>query len=49
MFYRLNPGLPEWATKILQTILNSQKEWLKTNTEKLKSMENRPERLNEYC
>ena len=49
VFYKLHPDLPEWAPKILQTTLNSQAEWLQTNTEQLKNMGNRPERLNECC
>lgn len=45
VYYRLHPELPEWAVQVLNTTLQSNQPWLADNSDKLKNMRNRPERL----
>ena len=45
VYYRLHPELPEWAAQVLSTTLQANQQWLADNSDKLKNMRNRPERL----
>lgn len=46
VYYRLHPQLPAWVQQMLHVILQANQAWLASNSEKLLTMRNRPERPN---
>jgi ArsR family transcriptional regulator len=44
VYYRLHPHLPDWVHLMLQTILDANRNWLASNSQRLEAMRNRPER-----
>ncbi|MBB3105059.1 metalloregulator ArsR/SmtB family transcription factor [Azomonas macrocytogenes] len=49
VYYRLHPKLPDWVTKVLQTVLDTNKHWLSPDLKRLESMGDRPERAAICC
>jgi len=44
VYYRLHPQLPGWVHQMLQTIGEANERWLASDTQRLDTMRNRPER-----
>ncbi|WP_018624864.1 metalloregulator ArsR/SmtB family transcription factor [Kangiella aquimarina] len=44
VYYRLNPELPNWTTKVLAETAQSNQQFIASNLKRLKNMANRPER-----
>ncbi|MBT1265657.1 MAG: metalloregulator ArsR/SmtB family transcription factor [Pseudomonas sp.] len=49
IYYRLNPALPEWVTEVLDTTLQANQAWLKTDAQRLETMGDRPQRASACC
>ena len=49
IYYRLNPALPEWVTAVLDTTLQANQAWLKTDAQRLDTMGDRPQRASACC
>ena len=44
VYYRLHPDLPDWAIKIMKTLLQANSDWLQENHHRLCAMQDRPNR-----
>lgn len=49
VFYRLNPGLPEWARLVMETTLTGNPEFIADNKRALAQMQSRPVRDGHCC
>ncbi|MDQ7983722.1 metalloregulator ArsR/SmtB family transcription factor [Pseudomonas sp. G34] len=49
VYYRLNPGLPEWFKEVLRITSAGNSAWLSDGTARLNTMDGRPERAIGCC
>jgi len=49
VYYRLNPGLPQWISQVMQTTLQANQKWLHDDSLRLDAMGDRPQRNNACC
>ncbi len=49
VYYKLNPALPLWASKLIQQSTDNNQEFLHLNHTKLINMGDRPERVKQCC
>ncbi|MGF0236942.1 metalloregulator ArsR/SmtB family transcription factor [Rhodococcus sp. IEGM1300] len=49
VYYRLNPGLPDWVHEILLVTSRANVDWLKDNASRLLNMDGRPVRETACC
>jgi ArsR family transcriptional regulator len=49
IFYRINPGLPDWAQQVLTQTLSANAHYLKQSVKNLQDMGDRPERAQACC
>ena len=49
VYYRLNPGLPEWFKDVLRVTSKGNSAWLSDSTARLSKMAGRPERAASCC
>ncbi|GGX67688.1 metalloregulator ArsR/SmtB family transcription factor [Saccharospirillum salsuginis] len=49
VFYRLAPDLPEWCKTVLVDTRTANEDWIRTDSERLNAMGDRPERVARCC
>lgn len=49
IFYQIDSALPDWCFHVLNDALNGNRDFIEESQRRLKSMGNRPERLNQCC
>lgn len=49
VYYRLNPGLPQWINDVLRVTAEGNVAWLSDSTARLSNMAGRPERASSCC
>ncbi|MBD9397436.1 MULTISPECIES: metalloregulator ArsR/SmtB family transcription factor [unclassified Pseudomonas] len=49
VYYRLNPGLPEWFKDVLRITCEGNAAWLSDSTSRLSTMDGRPQRATSCC